>query len=182
MIHLSKSTSRRCCVSLILQWNQPVGQATSDLKLWVFSLSAAGETLFTTQTRETTAAAGLGNSNDPYIQVNLPPGTYQIAIENLTPQSDPGVIKYALLGNRLSQYFQITDAVTGLPAANAGTITAHEMSPYAITVGAVNAANTPAFSAIPLANENFSGSGAQTQLWFDQNGNPILRRSETSTR
>src|SRR6202008_4338469 len=44
--------------------------------------------------------------------------------------------------------------------------------PYAITVGAVDTKDTPAFGGT-LQSERFSSSGAGTQLWFNYDGSPV---------
>ena len=59
-----------------------------------------------------------------------------------------------------------------LGGANSGTVVGHHMSPYAITVGAVDSANTPGNRGA-LQSENYSSSGAGTQLWFNYDGTPV---------
>ena len=141
-------------VPLILQWNQPYGAATSDLEVVVFHNGMLyGE--FSNQT------AGQ-EPNNPLVDVQLPSGTYQIAIENLSGPN-PGLIKEITAGD-------------GFPAtisgANAGTVVGHSMTPGAIAAGAVSAADTPAFGFSP-ASESFSSSGAGTELLFADNGTAL---------
>ena len=141
-------------VPLILQWNQPYGAATSDLEVVVFhNGSLDGE--FSNQ------SAGQ-EPNNPLVDVQLPSGTYQIAIENLSGPN-PSLIKEITAGD-------------GFPAtisgANAGTVVGHAMTPGAITAGAVSAADTPAFGFNP-ASESFSSSGAGAELLFTDNGTAL---------
>jgi hypothetical protein len=147
--------------ALILQWNQPYGMITSSLALVVF--------------QDGTYVGTYDNTNDdkpqpsnPFVLKNLDPGhTYQIAIE----VEGPGPIPSSLFvkdevyndGNPLTVTFN---------GANAGTVFGHHMSPYAITVGAVDSANTVGNGGSPT-NEFFSSSGAGTQLWFNYNGTPV---------
>ena len=141
-------------VPLILEWNQPYGATTSDLEVVVFhngilygefSNRNAGQEL-----------------NNPLVEVQLPSGTYQIAIENLSGPN-PGLIKEITSGD-------------GFPAtisgANTGTVVGHAMTPGAITAGAVSAADTPAFGFNP-ASESFSSSGAGAELLFADNGTAL---------
>ena len=141
-------------VPLILEWNQPYGATTSDLEIVVFhngilygeySNQNAGQEL-----------------HNPLVAVQLPSGTYQIAIENLSGPN-PGLIKEITAGD-------------GFPAtisgANTGTVVGHAMTPGAITAGAVSAADTPAFGFNP-ASEFFSSSGAGAELLFANNGTAL---------
>jgi hypothetical protein len=138
---------------VILQWNEPYGAATTNLALVVFS----GGQYLGTFTR--------GGSSNPDVQVNLTTGfTYQIAIENLSGP-DPTLIKDEIFNDS-------NPSDVSMSGANAGTVQGHHMSPYAITVGAVDSANTAAFGGT-LQNENFSSSGAGAQLWFNYNGSAI---------
>ncbi len=141
-------------VPLILQWNQPYGGATSDLEVVVFHNG-----ILYGEFSNRTAGQEL---NNPLVDVSLPSGTYQIAIENLSGP-DPSLIKEITAGD-------------GFPAtisgANAGTVVGHAMTPGAITAGAVSAADTPAFGFNP-ASESFSSSGAGTELLFADNGTPL---------
>ncbi len=141
-------------VPLILQWNQPYGAATSDLEVVVFH----NEILYGEFSNRTAGQ----ELNNPLVDVSLPSGTYQIAIENLSGP-DPGLIKEITAGD-------------GFPAtisgANAGTVVGHAMTPGAITAGAVSAADTPAFGFNP-ASESFSSSGAGAELLFADNGTPL---------
>jgi hypothetical protein len=140
---------------LILQWNQPYGAATADLAMAVFS----GSTFLGTFTNR-----GSGN---PDVQINLPPGTYQIAIENLNgTATDPSLVKDLIYND------SAPDNVS-MSGANAGTVIGHHMEPDAITVGAVDAADTPAFGVNPPESEPFSSSGAGTELWFNFNGTAV---------
>ena len=51
-------------------------------------------------------------------------------------------------------------------------IAQHE-SPYAITVGAVDAGDTPAFGTSPPVSEPFSSSGLNTEYLLAPNGSPL---------
>ena len=141
-------------VPLILQWNQPYGAATSDLEVLVFHNGILyGEFSNINAGQE---------PNNPLVDVQLPSGTYQIAIENLSGPN-PGLIKEITSGD-------------GFPAtisgANTGTVVGHAMAPGAITAGAVSAADTPAFGFNP-ASESFSSSGAGSELLFADNGTAL---------
>ena len=142
-------------VPLLLEWNQPYGLATADLDVLVFQNGS----LIDTETN-----ASNGEPSNPWVEVDLTGGaSYQIAIENLSGP-DPGQIKEIALGNGIP---------VSIAGANSGTVFGHAMSPYAITVGAVNVANTPAFGVSPPVNESYSSSGAGTELLFDNNGNAL---------
>ncbi len=141
-------------VPLILQWNQPYGAATSDLEVLVFHNGILyGEFSNINAGQE---------PNNPLVDVQLPSGTYQIAIENLSGPN-PGLIKEITSGD-------------GFPAtisgANTGTVVGHAMAPGATTAGAVSAADTPAFGFNP-ASESFSSSGAGSELLFADNGTAL---------
>ena len=104
-----------------------------------------------------------GEPNNPWVEYDFTAsGTYQVAIENLSGPN-PGLIKEITWGD-------------GLPAtisgANVGTVVGHAMTPGAITSGAVNAGNTPAFGITPTT-ESFSSSGLGTELLFANNGTPL---------
>ena len=74
-----------------------------------------------------------------------------------------GLIKEIIVGDGLPE------TISG---ANAGTVFGHHMTPGAITAGAVNAADTPAFGDSPTS-ESFSSSGLGTELLFNNNGTPL---------
>ena len=142
-------------VPLILEWNQAYGAATSDLEILVFS----GGRLLGSATNVTE-----GESSNPVVEVDLQGGaTYQIAIVDLSGPN-PGLIKEIAEGDGLP--------VT-ISGANIGTVFGHAMTPGAITVGAVNTADTPAFGVSPPTSESFSSSGAGTELLFANNGTPL---------
>ena len=140
---------------LVLQWNQPYGAATADLALAVFS----GGSFLGTVTNN-----GSGN---PDVLINLAPGAYQIAIENLNgTATDPTLVKDLI-------YNDTAPGNVSISGANAGTVIGHHMEPDAITVAAVDAADTPAFGVSPPESEPFSSSGAGTELWFNFNGTEV---------
>jgi hypothetical protein len=142
-------------VPLLLEWNQAYGEATSDLEILVFH----NGTLYGTATNQTS-----GEPTNSWVEFNLTAsGTYQVAIENLSGPN-PGLIKEIADGDG--------EPVT-ISGANAGTVYGHSMTPGAITVGAVNAADTPAFGVTPATSENFSSSGLGTELLFANNGTPL---------
>jgi hypothetical protein len=93
-------------------------------------------------------------AGNPFILKNLDAGhTYQIAIE-VKSGPPPSLIK--------DEIFNDGDPSTVIMnGANAGTVYGHHMPPYAITVGAVDSANTPGNGG-SLASESFSSSGAGT--------------------
>ena len=148
-------------VPLILEWNQAYGAATSDLEIVVFHNGVLyGE--------YSNINAGQELHN-PLVDVPLPSGTYQIAIENLSGPN-PGLIK------------EITEG-DGFPAtisgANTGTVVGHATTPGAITAGAVSAADTPAFGYSPTS-ESFSSSGAGAELLFANNGTALSSPDDLS--
>ncbi|WP_298258739.1 S8 family serine peptidase [Bradyrhizobium sp.] len=157
---ITVTASKSDPVPLILEWNLPYGQANfgsgnaPDIDLFVFhngSLVA----------QETNVTAG--EANNPFTGGEFTAsGTYQIVIaNNFGP--NPGLIKEVLAGDGLPE------TISG---ANAGTVFGHHMTPGAITAGAVNAADTPAFGFSPIS-ESFSSSGAGTELLFANNGTPL---------
>jgi hypothetical protein len=107
--------------TFVVQWNQPYGAVKSNLEVVVFLNNVVVATV-------------TGNGSDPYIIFTLPQGnTYTIAVQNLSGP-DPGLIKEVCI----SPAMPVT-----INGANSGTVQGHEISPYALAVGAVNAANTP---------------------------------------
>jgi hypothetical protein len=134
----------------VVQWNQPFGAATSNLEVVVFLNNVVVATV-------------TGNGSDPYILFTLPQGnTYTIAIQNLSGP-DPGLIRESAVSN---------SRLVTIQGANAGTTQGHVNSPYALAVGAVDAENTPGLGGT-LQSENFSATGAGTQLWFNNDGSAI---------
>jgi Subtilase family len=143
-------------VPFVVQWNQPYGAATSDLEVVVLVNGIVVD-------RVTRHENSPSEQNDPYIRFSLQRGfTYTIAIHNLSGP-DPGLIKEVAIG--------ATELVT-INGANSGTTQGHEISPYALAVGAVNAANTPGLGGT-LKSQDFSSTGAGTQLWFNNDGSAI---------
>jgi len=142
-------------VPLLLEWNQAYGDAASDLEMLVFrngSLYGAATNISS------------GEPTNPWVDFTFTAsGTYQIAIENLSGPN-PGLIKEIAEGDGLP--------VT-ISGANVGTVYGHSMTPGAITAGAVDAADTPAFGVNPPTSESFSSSGAGTELLFANNGTPL---------
>ncbi len=148
-------------VPLLLEWNQPYGQATSDLAVLVFQ----GKNYLGEVTN-----ADDGEATNPWVGVLLQGGTtYQIAIENLSGP-DPGLIKEIAAGDGIPIKISVPFSITG---SNVGTVFGHAMSPDAITVGAVDSADTPAFGVNPAQSESFSSSGAGTELLFADNGTAL---------
>jgi hypothetical protein len=140
---------------LLLEWNQAYGQATSDLEMLVFENGH----LIGTGTN-----ASSGEPTNPWLEFDITaPGTYQVAIENLSGPN-PGLIKEIAAGD----WVPVT-----ISGANTGSIFGHETTPGAITAGAVNAADTPGFGVNHPANETFSSSRAGTELLFSNNGTPF---------
>ena len=138
-------------VPILIEWNQAYGAAPADdLEVHVFS---GGQQLGVIK----------NVNNNPWIGFTLTGGaTYQIAIVNLSG-ANPGLIKEIASGDGLP--------VT-ISGANVGTVFGHHMSPFAITVGAVDSANTPGFGK-SIQNESFSSSGLGTELLFNSNGTAI---------
>jgi hypothetical protein len=149
--------------ALILQWNVPYGSTstTSNLALVLFQDGTYVGTFDNTNCYQP-------EPGNPLVIKFLDPGhTYQVAIEF----EGPGPIPSSLFvkdevyndGNPLTVTFN---------GANAGTVFGHHMSPYAITVGAVDSANTVGNGGSPTS-EFFSSWGAGTQLWFNYNGTSV---------
>ena len=135
---------------LLLEWNQPYGQATSDVEILVFE-------------NGNQVGSSIGEPNNPWAEFTFSAaGTYQIAIENVSGP-DPGQIKEIAAGDGLP--------VT-ISGANEGTVFGHAMTPGVITAGAVDAWNTPAYGVSP-SSETFSSSGAGTELFFANNGTAL---------
>jgi subtilisin family serine protease len=148
-------------VPLLLEWNQPYGQATSDLAVLVFQNG---------QYLGRVTNANDGEPTNPWVGVLLQGGTtYQIAIENLSGP-DPGLIKEIAAGDGIPIKISVPFSIAG---SNVGTVFGHAMSPDAITVGAVSSAETPAFGASPPQSESFSSSGTGTELLFADNGTAL---------
>ncbi|NPV22971.1 S8 family serine peptidase [Bradyrhizobium sp. 81013] len=132
---------------LLVQWDQPWGQAASHLAVSVYK---DGQYL---------GYAPNYNQN-PFIGLQFGvSGTYQIVIADVSGPT-PSTIKEILAGNGLS---------VSISGANAGTVFGHAMTPGVITVGAVNSAYTPAFGYTPVP-ESFSSSGAGTEILFANDG------------
>jgi Subtilase family len=150
---------------LLLEWNQPYGDATADLELDVFRNGV----LVASATNQS-----VGEPNNPWTYVELTSsGTYQIAIDNIstTAGTDPTLIKLIAAGD-------------GLPAtlsgADVGTVFGHAMTPGAITAGAVSTAATPAFGDTTPVSESFSSSGSGTELLFANNGTALSSPDDLS--
>ncbi|WP_246791491.1 S8 family peptidase [Bradyrhizobium commune] len=145
-------------VPLLLEWDKAYGQANfnsgqaPDIDMFVYQNGS----LIAQATNAT-----VGEPNNPFTGYEFTAsGTYQIVIaNNFGP--DPHLIKEILFGNGLPE------TISG---ANAGTVMGHALSPYAITVGAVSTAATPAFGYSTPVSESFSSSGAGSELLFDSNG------------
>jgi Subtilase family len=143
-------------VNFVVQWNQPYGKVTSDLEVVVF----VNNNVFLQRTRHNNIPS---QQNDPFIRFLLPRGsTYTIAIQNLAGP-DPGLIKEAAIGSA---------GLVTIQGENSGTTQGHQISPYALAEGAVDSKNTPNLSGT-LQSENFSSTGAGTQLWFNNDGSAI---------
>jgi hypothetical protein len=145
-------------VPLLLEWDKAYGQASfnsgqaPDIDMFVFHNGS----LIAQETNAT-----VGEPNNPFTGYEFTAsGTYQIVISN-NFGPDPHLIKDMLFGDGLPE------TISG---ANAGTVTGHALSPYAITVGAVSTAATPAFGYSTPISESFSSSGAGSELLFDSNG------------
>src|SRR4029077_19645368 len=101
--------------------------------------------------------------NDPVVRFVLQRGfTYTFAIQNLA-DPNPGLIKEAAIGS---------SGLVTIQGENSGTTQGHQISPYALAEGAVDSKNTPNLSGT-LQSENFSSTGAGTQLWFNNDGSAI---------
>jgi VCBS repeat-containing protein len=139
-------------IPLLLEWNQAYGEATSDLEILVFRNGR----LYGTATNRSS-----GEPTNPWVDFTFTAsGTYQIAIVNLSGPN-PGLIKEITEGDGLP--------VT-ISGANVGTVYGHAMTPGAITVGAVDTADTPGFGVSSPISETYSSSGAGTELLFANNG------------
>jgi hypothetical protein len=151
---------------IIVGWNQPYGNLTSNLEVMIFS----GGSFLGYESNEgfNTPGSLSGNAN---IAFTLDAGfTYQIAIVNTTG-TNPGLIQDEI-------YNDSDPSNVSLSGANAGTVIGHHMSPDAITVGAVDTADTPAFGVSPPVSEDFSSSGTGAQLWYNYNGTEIAGAPE----
>ncbi|MCQ8280078.1 S8 family serine peptidase [Acetobacteraceae bacterium KSS8] len=94
--------------------------------------------------------AGISNSGTATNQVYNPQaGTYFVAVVSDTP-SPSGTFKFILT--------DMDDAIAGTVPSGSGSITGHALDPDEITVGAINARNTP-IGGGTLQNEPFSSSG-----------------------
>jgi CARDB/Subtilase family len=152
-------------IPLVLEWNQAYGSvsaSTADLELLVFNRNG---TLIGSATN-----ASDGEPSNPWVEYDFAvSGTYSVAVVNLHTGTNPGLIK------------EITEG-DGLPAtisgANTGTVVGHATTPGAVTAGAVNTADTPAFGINPALSESFSSSGAGTELLFANNGTPLSSPDE----
>ena len=151
-----EDVTRTDTVPLLLEWNQAYGQATSDLEILVFNSSGK---LVGTATNPSS-----GEPTNPWVEFDFTKsGTYYVAIENLSGPN-PGLIKEISEGDGLP--------VT-IGGANAGTVYGHAMTPGAITAGAVDVSDTPAFGVSLPTSESFSSSGAGTELLFANNGTAL---------
>ncbi len=176
-----------------LQWNDPdsdsqgSGQAgsgngpTTDLDLFVYDV-----------TRHTLLAVSDDNNavtGDP-IEVAVVPGytDYINSGKTITPYiggddvrvyvgaatlgaTPPTEIKVLSLGDGLP--FELGDANTNATAQTTETSYGHNAAPDAVTVGAANYANTPAYGALTPLNDYYSSDGAGVTLYYDDNGNRL---------
>ena len=140
---------------LLLWWDEAYGQAKANLQIHVFQDG---------KWQGTTNHIRFGVPNDPWTEYFFDkPGTYQVVIDNAS-DVDPGIIREVAAHN--GRHYAT------LQYSNIGTVYGHSMVPGAISVGAVNSANTPPFGS-ELVNERFSSSGQGTQLLFDDHGNRL---------
>lgn len=145
---------------LLLEWNQAYGTVagtTADLEMLIFN--SAGQLVGSSTNTSS------GEPTNPWLEYSFAQsGTYYIAIENLHPNTNPGLIKEVAEGDGVP--FTIS-------GSNVGTVYGHAMTTGAITAGAVSAAHTPAFGFSTPVIESFSSSGAATELLFDDNGTTL---------
>ncbi|WP_035641948.1 S8 family serine peptidase, partial [Bradyrhizobium sp. ORS 375] len=145
--NISQTISVTAGAYLLVQWDQPWGQAASHLVVAVY--------------KDGQYVGFVPNTYyNPYIGLQFSvSGTYQIVIADADGPT-PTMIKEILAGN---------GAPVSISGANTGTVFGHAMTPGVITVGAVNSANTPAFGVTPVS-ESFSSSGAGTEILFANDG------------
>ncbi|WP_169335524.1 hypothetical protein, partial [Neisseria gonorrhoeae] len=113
---------------LLLWWDEAYGQAKANLQIHVFQDG---------KWQGTTNHIRFGVPNDPWTEYFFDkPGTYQVVIDNAS-DVDPGIIREVAAHN--GRHYAT------LQYSNIGTVYGHSMVPGAISVGAVNSANTPPF-------------------------------------
>jgi subtilisin family serine protease len=142
---------------LLLEWNEGYGTvsaSTADLEMLVFNSNG--------QLVGTATNVSSGEPTNPWLEYNFSQsGTYYVAIENLNPNTNPGLIKEIAEGDGVPFTIQ---------GSNLGTVYGHAMTPGTISTGAVSAADTPAFGFNTPVSEGFSSSGNGTELLFANNG------------
>jgi hypothetical protein len=158
-------------VPLVLEWDQAYGKASSNLEVLVYTKDENGNYQLVgtaTNTSPWPPQSGSGEPQNPWVEFDFQKtGTYYVAIRNLSGP-DPTLIKYITAGDGLT---------ADIIGANSGTVVGHAATAGAITAGAVDSKNTPAFGTSPPTSESFSSSGQGTELLFDSNGNPITPES-----
>jgi hypothetical protein len=148
-----------------LQWDQPYGAAATDMEIRVY----ANGHLIASADRNATAASWGEAATNPIAGVTIAnngdsAAIVQIAIDDISGPV-PDLIKYVAMGNG------VPVSILSSPSPS-GTLIGHHMDANALTVGAVDYIDTPAFGSTPPQLEPFSSSGG-AQLLFDGNGNPL---------
>ena len=141
-------------VPLLIEWNEPYGSARTKMEALVFqngSLVGLADSKYE------------GEPHNPWLDINLYSGTYEIALERVSGPR-PGLFKEIAAGDGIP---------VSISGANVGTVYGHAMTPGVISAGAVSAADTPAYGVNPAMSESFSSSGAGTELLFHDNGTPF---------
>ena len=180
--------------NLALQWDEPWGNATSQLEidLWVQNPANGVEELF----GEFNQTQGQGAFSDGVFVNGVPvdpalvvpqaafpggqdstvgPGTIQLSIRVLSGPI-PAFIKLVTGGNSsLLGDIVLTSYQNGANLANTGTSVGHNDGLHVVTAGAVDAGNVPVNNSTVSApvSEPFSASGQNSYYFLGPNGNAI---------
>jgi hypothetical protein len=158
------TVARGSTLTIDLQWNQPFASIGTGHA----SANSLGMILYDANGRIDATAMQNDVGGDP-VQIlrftNITAGTdFQLALVTNGGAAPPGLFKFIIYGNGTT----IDDPLAGI---GSGTVTGHELSPTANTVGAVSAA---AVLAGDPTTESFSSVGPGTLL-FDAQGNPLAQ-------
>lgn len=166
-------------INLVLNWDQPFGQVSSDLEMFLLDSpqfpQAGGKIL---QENHLLLPDGANNPAKAISYGAASSQTVYLLIAQKTDSIAPSLLKWISFGNGADadvRYEYVND--TPIAAGNS-TIFGHPNAQESIAVGATFFRKTPAFSGKPPVLEAFSSFGG-TPILFDPQGNrlpaPIVR-------
>jgi Ca2+-binding RTX toxin-like protein len=161
--------SRNAKIDLMLNWDQPSGQVSTDMEMFLLDrplLPGAGSTVL----QDITLSPAANSAAKELEYSATSPRTVYLAIaKRVTPTSPtPSLIKWVSVanggdGNTLYQFVNDSSNVVG-----EATVYGHANAATAIAVGAAYARDTPAFGVNPALLEDYSSRGSSPILFNAQ--------------